>query len=164
MLSLIPFVAWAAFSHAVTLPSQCSCGYQDPLSLSVYTEALIVYFNETDTIDQFIVGDFAHKKEHGWYLKSSFAKLCPIQLLTIKIRTQELHLQSRCFTRECAHHQQHGFCTTAPSIGTSDRPFYSGTSRQWWTPAECQARHPVRFVPSRINAGQRLDWGDCVVF
>lgn len=71
MLLLALFIVHVAFSDTVTLPSQCGCGYQDPLSLSVYTEAIIVYFNEMNTINQFIVSDFAHKKEHGWYAEFS---------------------------------------------------------------------------------------------
>jgi hypothetical protein len=48
--------------------SECNCGFQDDQTSSVYTDSLIVYFNETDEIDPaiFQAEDFAHKKEQGW--------------------------------------------------------------------------------------------------
>lgn len=48
--------------------SECSCGFEDKQTASVYTDSLIVYFNETDIIDPAIFQslDFAHKKEQGW--------------------------------------------------------------------------------------------------
>ncbi|EME41040.1 hypothetical protein DOTSEDRAFT_56085 [Dothistroma septosporum NZE10] len=51
----------------VTLPSQCSCGYRDPRTQEVYTEAVIQYFNETD-VDQdvFKASKYAHKNQKGW--------------------------------------------------------------------------------------------------
>ena len=66
ILSLVIFSV--AGASTATLPTQCGCGYQDPDTKQLYTEALIVYFNETDAIDTdiFLVQDFAHKKEHGW--------------------------------------------------------------------------------------------------
>lgn len=61
-----------ATAGAATLDEQCSCGFQDPTTRQVYTDALIVYFNETETIDDdlFMLQDFEHKKEQGWkYVK-----------------------------------------------------------------------------------------------
>lgn len=48
--------------------SECACGFQDDDTSSVYTDSLVVYFNETDFIDPaiFKAQDFAHKKEQGW--------------------------------------------------------------------------------------------------
>lgn len=48
--------------------SECSCGFLDQNTLSVYTDSLVVYFNETEAIDPniFEIQQFAHKKEHGW--------------------------------------------------------------------------------------------------
>ena len=48
--------------------SECSCGFRDEQTASVYTDSLIAYFNETDVIDPAIFQslDFAHKKEQGW--------------------------------------------------------------------------------------------------
>ncbi|KAK5132949.1 hypothetical protein LTR08_008312 [Meristemomyces frigidus] len=53
---------------AFTLPSDCPCGYRDPDTQQLSTDALIVYFNETDSInpDEFLIEDYAHKKEQGW--------------------------------------------------------------------------------------------------
>ena len=57
-----------ATAGATTLDKQCSCGFQDPTTKNVYTDALIVYFNETKAIDDdlFLLQDFEHKKEQGW--------------------------------------------------------------------------------------------------
>ena len=57
-----------ATARAATLDRQCSCGFQDPTTKEVYTDALIVYFNETELIDEdrFLLQDFEHKKEQGW--------------------------------------------------------------------------------------------------
>ncbi|KAK5126407.1 hypothetical protein LTR85_010643 [Meristemomyces frigidus] len=57
-----------ASAAAATLPSQCGCGYSDPETQQLFTESIIVYFNETDTIDSnvFTIQDYAHKKEQGW--------------------------------------------------------------------------------------------------
>lgn len=57
-----------ASAAAARTPSQCSCGYSDPETQQIFTETIIVYFNETDTIDPdvFTIQDFAHKKEQGW--------------------------------------------------------------------------------------------------
>lgn len=48
--------------------AECSCGFEDERTASVYTDSLVVYFNETDIIDPAIFQnlDFAHKKEQGW--------------------------------------------------------------------------------------------------
>lgn len=48
--------------------SECSCGFEDEQTASVYTDSLVVYFNETDTINPavFQATNFAHKKEQGW--------------------------------------------------------------------------------------------------
>lgn len=46
----------------------CSCGFEDNRTSSVYTDGLVVYFNETSTIDPtiFQAEDFSHTKEQGW--------------------------------------------------------------------------------------------------
>ncbi|KAI5363346.1 Putative glycoside hydrolase family 16, concanavalin A-like lectin/glucanase domain superfamily [Septoria linicola] len=60
----------AAFSSAqnVTLSSDCSCGFQDPKSQEVFTESIILYFNETQSVDQHIfeVRNFRNKNQRGW--------------------------------------------------------------------------------------------------
>lgn len=46
----------------------CSCGFTDKSKNQIYTDAIIVYFNETSTIptQDFFRQDFVHKKEYGW--------------------------------------------------------------------------------------------------
>jgi hypothetical protein len=58
----------AVLARGDTLASECSCGYQDPDTFSIYTDSLIVYFNETDALDPdvFVADNFAHRKEKGW--------------------------------------------------------------------------------------------------
>ena len=49
LLSLLrPVVAQ---EQNVTLPSQCSCGFRDPGTDRLFTESIIIYFNETDPAD-----------------------------------------------------------------------------------------------------------------
>lgn len=57
----------AGAGRNVTLPSQCSCGYRDPSTKELYTETIILYFNETgvDT-DVFQVMNFANRNQKGW--------------------------------------------------------------------------------------------------
>ena len=54
-------------TQTVTYQTPCVCGYRDPVTHQLSTDALIVYFNETDVIDPdvFSVEDYAHKKEQG---------------------------------------------------------------------------------------------------
>ena len=68
-LTLILLLLFPMFyTHASTQELNCSCGYRDPDTLAVYTESLIAYFNETDTIDPdiFVPQNFANKVQHGW--------------------------------------------------------------------------------------------------
>lgn len=46
----------------------CSCGYYDSAAGEIYTDSIIVYFNETSTIPDnvFYVQSFEHRKEIGW--------------------------------------------------------------------------------------------------
>ena len=48
--------------------TECSCGFQDERTASFYTDSIVLYFNETDSIDPaaFLAQDFTHKKEQGW--------------------------------------------------------------------------------------------------
>ena len=52
-----------------TLPEHCPCGYVDRTHDRLFTDAIIVYFNETRAIDPnvFITRSFENKKEKGWY-------------------------------------------------------------------------------------------------
>ncbi|OQO02914.1 hypothetical protein B0A48_11197 [Cryoendolithus antarcticus] len=48
-------------------PADCHCGFLDPLTTRTYTDSLVVYFNETETVpSDFALGDFAHKYERGY--------------------------------------------------------------------------------------------------
>lgn len=45
----------------------CSCGFLDSSNGEVYTDATIVYFNETDSLgEDFFVQSYKHKYEYGW--------------------------------------------------------------------------------------------------
>lgn len=47
--------------------ASCACGFYDQEAGLVYTDASIVYFNETSSIpDDLIVESFAHKYDRGW--------------------------------------------------------------------------------------------------
>lgn len=49
--------------------SKCLCGFQDPITNNIFTDSLIVYFNETNTsvpTDLFSVDSFEHRYEKGW--------------------------------------------------------------------------------------------------
>lgn len=66
---LIPFLLRlvAGAGRNVTLPSQCSCGYRDPATKDLWTDAIIVYFNETGIDeDVFESMHYAHKNQKGW--------------------------------------------------------------------------------------------------
>ena len=49
-------------------PADCHCGFVDPATTNVYTESVIVYFNETNTVptDVFSINKFEHPYEKGW--------------------------------------------------------------------------------------------------
>ncbi|KAL1296791.1 hypothetical protein AAFC00_000252 [Neodothiora populina] len=66
MRSCLIFLGAAALSLAADV-RDCSCGFEDFRSGQVYTDATIVYFNETiGPLEDFFSEDFAHKREHGW--------------------------------------------------------------------------------------------------
>ena len=71
MFSLVPFVVALAASvvaqRTTIEPAQCSCGYYDEVSQQLYTESIVIYFNETETLpSDFVAQTFEHKKEKGW--------------------------------------------------------------------------------------------------
>ena len=53
---------------ATTMASDCPCGYHDATAGTLFTESLIVYFNETAAppFDGFDIQDYEHKYEKGW--------------------------------------------------------------------------------------------------
>lgn len=52
----------------VTLPSQCSCGFRDPSTTEIFTESIIIYFNETTSVDShvFELLNYRNKNQQGW--------------------------------------------------------------------------------------------------
>lgn len=67
LLSSIAYLAVGTASN-ITLSSSCSCGFTDPKTKALYTESIIVYFNETSPFDQdaFEILDYAKDNEKGW--------------------------------------------------------------------------------------------------
>ncbi|KAI6788568.1 hypothetical protein KC361_g8970 [Hortaea werneckii] len=74
-------IAWAAFgsllgtavtqstnTNTTAATSDCPCGFVDNASQKVYSDSIIVYFNETDQVpsDIFAVDSFEHEYEIGW--------------------------------------------------------------------------------------------------
>jgi hypothetical protein len=62
------FLALAAgFANAVDSGS-CACGFYDHSTSQLFTDSIIVYFNETQTIpeDIFRIQSFTHHSEQGW--------------------------------------------------------------------------------------------------
>lgn len=61
---LIPFLTARSFAQA----PDCDCGYYDPATQDVFTEHLIVFFNETSTIPtgSFTAETFANHWEKSW--------------------------------------------------------------------------------------------------
>lgn len=49
-------------------PDDCHCGFVDPTTNHVYTDSIIAFFNETDTVpsDSFSIDSFTHHYEKGW--------------------------------------------------------------------------------------------------
>lgn len=66
MRSLSLLLGAAALSLATDV-QDCSCGFLDAKTGELFTDATIVYFNETTDLPQdFYVQHYAHKKEYGW--------------------------------------------------------------------------------------------------
>ncbi|TEY65919.1 hypothetical protein BOTCAL_0135g00060 [Botryotinia calthae] len=74
-LSILSLLSTAAFSvHAqsssastVASSDDCSCGYYDIVTGNLFTESLITYFNETDTLsDDFILQSYENKYEKDY--------------------------------------------------------------------------------------------------
>jgi hypothetical protein len=51
-----------------TLNADCSCGFYDSATNHLFTDALIVYFNETSIFpyEQFTISNYTHTYEKGW--------------------------------------------------------------------------------------------------
>ncbi|ATZ50335.1 hypothetical protein BCIN_05g06940 [Botrytis cinerea B05.10] len=74
-LSILSLLSTAAFSvHAqssstptIASSDDCSCGYYDIVTGNLFTESLITYFNETDTLsDDFILQSYENKYEKDY--------------------------------------------------------------------------------------------------
>jgi len=63
-------ITFAVFSLLCTslATADCNCGYYDPLTKNLFTEYLIVYFNETETSpsDIFSIQSYEHGYEKSW--------------------------------------------------------------------------------------------------
>lgn len=70
MAFLLVLLAGASLGAAVnfTTPDLCGCGYYDSTTQQLFTESIVVYFNETETLpaDVFATQEYEHKKELGW--------------------------------------------------------------------------------------------------
>ncbi|KAF2217217.1 hypothetical protein CERZMDRAFT_32291 [Cercospora zeae-maydis SCOH1-5] len=71
LTTLAVFFLWQVVSigaQNVTSSSDCSCGFRDPKTQEVFTESIILYFNETQSVDQHIfeVRSFRNKNQRGW--------------------------------------------------------------------------------------------------
>lgn len=65
-LSLLLRLVSGAASN-VTLASDCSCGFQDPTTKDLYTESIILYFNETGVDENvFEIRNYQNKNQKGW--------------------------------------------------------------------------------------------------
>ena len=58
----------AVKATANSITTNCSCGYYDATAATLWTESIIVYFNETDytPIPDFIEESYSHRYEKGW--------------------------------------------------------------------------------------------------
>lgn len=67
-LPLLAATAVATTPGNARLPELCPCGYRDDATRQVYTDSIVVYFNETEAIDHniFRILEYEHKKEKGW--------------------------------------------------------------------------------------------------
>jgi hypothetical protein len=56
------------YAQSTTSSSKCGCGFVDPSNQRVYTESIIVYFNETDALDGNIFQplDYRKRVQKGW--------------------------------------------------------------------------------------------------
>jgi hypothetical protein len=109
--------------------TECSCGFQDDRTSSVYTDSIVLYFNETDSIDPaiFLAEDFAHKKEQGWNslfkigAQSSNAKITNTTLHGSSLQALEMvlnpadneHLVNGASLRSTRRDIQHGLFEAA---------------------------------------------------
>jgi hypothetical protein len=68
MMFLFIFWLLLGLSRATTDVASCSCGFLDPKTGSVWTDAIVIYANETDQLpgDSFIAESYQHKSEKNW--------------------------------------------------------------------------------------------------
>jgi hypothetical protein len=70
IMSMIVFVFWLLLqlSAATTDVSSCACGFRDPRTGAVWTDAIITYANETDRLpaNSLIAENFQHSYEKNW--------------------------------------------------------------------------------------------------
>jgi len=68
MRSLLYFLVGAGSLIEAAASDSCACGFYDSSTKQVFTDSIIVYFNETQEIPEniFQVQSYAHKAEKGW--------------------------------------------------------------------------------------------------
>ena len=70
MTEMVIFIFWLLLrlSAATTDVASCSCGFLDPRTGAVWTDAIVTYANETEKLpaDSFIAEDFQHANEKNW--------------------------------------------------------------------------------------------------
>ncbi|TIA54179.1 hypothetical protein D6C79_01116 [Aureobasidium pullulans] len=68
MRASLYFLAGAGGLIGTATSDPCSCGFYDRSTDQIFTDSIIVYFNETQTIpdDVFQAQSFTHKSEKGW--------------------------------------------------------------------------------------------------
>ena len=88
-ISAIPLAIKAA-TNSIT--ASCPCGYYDAGASTVWTESIIVYFNETSTstIPGFVKESYSHKYEKGW--DTQFRTGADVSNVFFPNSTSSLHL------------------------------------------------------------------------
>lgn len=69
-MEMVVFIIWLFFglTTATSDVSSCTCGFRDPKTGAVWTDAIITYANETNTLptDAFVAESFQHFNEKNW--------------------------------------------------------------------------------------------------
>ncbi|KAF2456995.1 hypothetical protein BDY21DRAFT_287004 [Lineolata rhizophorae] len=65
---LLPSLAFLPGASASDV-NDCSCGFYDPSTDYVLTDSLIVYFNESQSLDEFVIKEYSNPYEKSWNSK-----------------------------------------------------------------------------------------------
>lgn len=70
LASICPWIILTTLHHvgANTVVPNCSCGFYDASTDTLFTDSIIVYFNESTTlpVPEFVTEEYKHKYEKGW--------------------------------------------------------------------------------------------------